>query len=306
MSAGEHRAATPAAHDADPEAGGAIDRSTRVGFVGLGNLGQPMARTLLRAGWQLSVLDRRPERAEPCVREGARRVQSAHELADCGVVALVVPDDAAVEGVLEGPDGIPLSALGPGSVVVVHSTVLPTTAQRLAEAAAGHDVALIDAPVSGGDERALAGDLTVMVGGERETVERVRPVLDCVGSEVFHVGPAGAGEAAKLANQLMMLAALAGTHEALDLARQYGVDEQALLAAVAKGTGDCWVARNWGFFDRVAAAYDEGGTPVSQRPWSKDLWEVVAAARAADVQLPVAGLLAQYVAQRVESHAASR
>jgi 3-hydroxyisobutyrate dehydrogenase len=285
------------------EAHTAIDRSTRVGFVGLGNLGQPMALTLLRAGWQLSVLDAAPDRAEPCVREGARPLQAARELADCGVVALVVPDDAAVESVLEGPDGIPMSALDAGSVVVLHSTVLPSTARRLAEAAASHGVELIDAPVSGGDERALAGDLTVMVGGEPDVVERVRPVLDCVGSEVFHVGPAGAGEAAKLANQLMMFAALAGTHEALDLAGRYGVDEQALLAAVATGTGDCWVARNWGFFDRVAAAYNQGGTPVSQRPWSKDLWEIVAAARTADVQLPLAGLLAQYLAQRIESHA---
>jgi 3-hydroxyisobutyrate dehydrogenase-like beta-hydroxyacid dehydrogenase len=263
-----------------------------------------MALALLRAGWRLSVLDSRPERAEPCVREGARLLHAASELADCGVVALVVPDDAAVESVLEGPDGIPLSALRPLSVVVVHSTVLPGTARRLAEAAARHDVGLVDAPVSGGDERALAGDLTVMVGGEPDVVERARPLLDCVGSQVIHVGPPGAGEAAKLANQLMLFAALAGTHEALDLARRYGVDEQALLAAVATGTGDCWAARNWGFFDRIAAAYDEGGTPVSQRPWSKDLWEIVAAARAADVQLPVAGLLAQYLAQRVESHAA--
>lgn len=281
-----------------------IDRAIRVGFVGLGNLGQPMALALLRAGWQLSVLDSDPEKAEPCVREGAQLVDGAHELAGCGVVALVVPDDAAVESVLEGPDGITLSALAAGSVVVVHSTVLPATAKRLAEVAARHGVGLIDAPVSGGDERALAGDLTVMVGGEAETLERVRPLLDGVGSEIIHLGPAGAGEGAKLANQLMLFAALAGTYEALDLAASYGVEEQALLAAVATGTGDCWAARNWGFFDRVAAAYDEGGAPVPQRPWSKDLWEVVAAARAADVQLPLAGLLAQYLAQRVESHAA--
>lgn len=282
-----------------------IDRSVQVGFVGLGNLGQPMALALLRDGWQLSVLDAVPDRMEPCVREGARALGTAQELAECGVVALVVPDDAAVEAVLEGPDGIPLSALEAGSVVVVHSTVLPSTAQRLADAAARHGVELIDAPVSGGDERALAGDLTVMVGGDSRVLERIRPLLDCVGSEVFHVGPAGAGEAAKLANQLMLFSALAGTHEALELARRYNVDQASLLAAVATGTGDSWAARNWGFFDRIAAAYNEGGTPVSQRPWSKDLWEVVAAARAADVQLPLAGLLAQYLAQRVESHAKS-
>ncbi len=281
-----------------------IDRSTRVGFVGLGNLGQAMALALLRAGWPLSVIDSVPAKAEPCAREGARVLDTPHELSDCGVVALAVPDDAAVESVLEGPDGLLEAALEPGSVVIVHSTVLPRTAQRLAEVAARHDVALLDAPVSGGDERALAGDLTVMVGGEGDVLERVRPLLDSVGSEVLHVGPAGAGEATKLANQLMMFAALAGTHEALDLAARYGVEEQAVLSAAATSTGDSWVARNWGFFDRVAAAYDAGGTPVRERPWSKDLWEVVAAARTADVQVPVAGLLAQHLAERVESHAA--
>lgn len=284
----------------------AVDQSTRIGFVGLGNLGRPMALALLRAGWQLSVIDSSLEKAEPCAREGAKVVRTPGELADCGVIALVVPDDAAVEEVLEGADGLLAAPLDPGSVVIVHSTVLPRTAQRLAETAGRHDVDLLDAPVSGGAERALEGDLTVMVGGPPETLERVRPVLDCVGSAVLHVGPAGAGEATKLANQLMMLAALAGTHEALDLAARYGVEEEAVLAAVSTSTGDSWVARNWGFFDRVAAAYDEGGTPVWERPWSKDLWEVVAAARAAHVDVPVAGLLAQYLAERVESHAARR
>jgi 3-hydroxyisobutyrate dehydrogenase-like beta-hydroxyacid dehydrogenase len=280
-----------------------IDRSTPVGFVGLGNLGQGMALALARDGWPMCVLDRAPEKAEPLAREGARVIERPSDLAECGVVCLCVPDDAAVEAVLEGPDGVLDAGLAAGSVVVVHSTVLPATAQRLAEVAAGRGFALLDAPVSGGGERALEGELTIMVGGEAETLERVRPLLDALGSVVLHAGPAGAGEATKLANQLMMLAALAGTYEALDLARAYGVEEEAVLSAVQTSTGDCWVARNWGFFDTVATAYDEGGTPVRERPWSKDLWEVVAAARAADVSVPVAGLLSQHVAGRVESHA---
>jgi 3-hydroxyisobutyrate dehydrogenase-like beta-hydroxyacid dehydrogenase len=142
-----------------------------------------------------------------------------------------------------------------------------------------------------------------MVGGEAAILERAQPVLDAVGSDVRHVGPSGAGCAVKLANQLMMLSALAGAHEALDLARAYDVDERVVLDAVATSTGDSWVARNWGFFDDVARAYDEGGTPVRERPWSKDLWDVVAAARAADVAVPVAGVLAQLLAARVEDHA---
>jgi 3-hydroxyisobutyrate dehydrogenase-like beta-hydroxyacid dehydrogenase len=162
---------------------------------------------------------------------------------------------------------------------------------------------LLDAPVSGGADRALEGDLTVMVGGDAEVVARARPLLDAVGSDVRHVGPSGAGAAVKLANQLMMLSALAGAYEALDLAQAYGVDARTVLDTVATGTGDSWVARNWGFFDGVARAYDEGGTPVRYRPWSKDLWDVVAAAREADIDVPVAALLSQVVAARVEAHA---
>ena len=231
-----------------------VDRSTRIGWVGLGNLGQAMALALARDGWPMSVRDATPEKAEPLAAEGARVVESPAELRDCGVVAVVVPDDAAAEAVLEGPDGVFGAGLAPGSVVVVHSTVLPGTAQRLAEAAAEHGLELLDAPVSGGADRALDGDLTIMVGGEASTLERVRPVLDRLGSQVLHAGPAGAGEATKLANQLMMCAALAGTHEALDLAERYGVAREAVLEAVATSTGDSWVARNWGFFDRTAAA----------------------------------------------------
>jgi 3-hydroxyisobutyrate dehydrogenase-like beta-hydroxyacid dehydrogenase len=273
----------------------------RVGFVGLGNIGQPMTRALLRAGFDVAVLDAVPEKAEPCVADGARAVTRPEDLADCAVVALAVPDDEAVEGVLCA-SGL-IGALADEAIVIVHSTILPGTARRLAGVAEERAIGLLDAPVSGGAERALAGELTVMVGGEEAVLERARPVLEAVGSDVRHVGPSGAGSAVKLANQLMMLSALAGAHEALDLARAYDVDERVVLDAVATSTGDSWVARNWGFFDDVARAYDEGGTPVRERPWSKDLWDVVAAARAAEVAVPVAGLLAQHLAARVEDHA---
>lgn len=274
----------------------------QVGFVGLGNLGQAMALGLLRGGWRLTVTDLVAERARPCADEGAGVAGSAADLAGCDVVALAVPDDAAVTRVLEGEGGL-LDAVRPGTLFVLHSTVLPATAQRLAGEAARRRVELLDAPVSGGADRALRGDLTVMVGGEADTLERARPLLDAVGSQVLHVGPAGAGAATKLANQLMAFAALAGVHEALDLAAAYGVDERTLLHAVRTSTGDSWVARNLDFWDQTAAAYDEAGTPVAERPWSKDLWEVVAAARATGVRVPVAGLLAQYAADRVEAHA---
>jgi 3-hydroxyisobutyrate dehydrogenase-like beta-hydroxyacid dehydrogenase len=274
-----------------------IDRTTTtIGFAGLGNLGRPMAESLRRDGWSLEVLDQEPARADGLE---AELVDGPRDLAGCEVIALAVPDDEAVTAILG--ELVPL--LAAGSVVLVHSTILPGTAQRLAREAEDQNVGLLDAPVSGGAERALSGSLTVMAGGREEVLAQARPVLDSVAETVLHVGPSGAGAAVKLANQLMMFAALAGVQEALDLAGAYGVPEQTVLDAVATSTGDSWITRNWGFFDRVAAAYDEAGTPVRNRPWSKDLWDVVAAARESDVQVPLAGLLAQHLADRVEAHA---
>jgi 3-hydroxyisobutyrate dehydrogenase len=274
--------------------------STSIGLAGLGNLGLPLATTLVRAGWDLAVLDAHHERAEPVVALGAKAVPDARALADRDVLVLAVPDDAAVEQVLDGYLGLDR----PERAVVVHSTVLPQTATRLAQVAAGHGVDLLDAPVSGGAERAASGTLTVMAGGEAAALERVRPLLEVVGDPVLHVGPVGAGAAAKLANQLTMFANLAGVYEAIDFATAHGVAPEALLTALQTSLGDSWIARNLDFWDRTAAAYDRSGTPVRDRPWSKDLAEVVSAARAAGVPVPLAGWLAQTVAGRVEAHAA--
>ncbi len=273
-----------------------------VGFVGLGNLGLPMAQTLVRAGWSVSVYDTEASRVEECARAGAVAVDSAREAAAGALVALAVPDDEAVTGLLTGADGL-LESMEPGSVVVVHSTVLPRTALAMSAAGRQHGIGVLDAPVSGGPARAAGGDLTVMVGGDPEPVERAGPLLRAVGSNVLHVGPSGAGAAVKLANQLMLFSALAGAHEALQLAAAYDVPEDEVLRVARTSLGDSWVVRNWGFFDEMAEAYDRVGTPVRERSWSKDLWDVVATARDTGLQLPVAGLLAQHVTGLVEDHA---
>jgi|1185.fasta_scaffold70622_2 3-hydroxyisobutyrate dehydrogenase len=277
--------------------------STPVAFAGLGNIGRPMALALIRAGWSLTVYDPVSEKAAGFADEGASVASSPEELSSCEILVLAVPDDAAVESLLEGAQGW-LGHDGADRTVIVHSTVLPATASRLAEAASDGGVGLLDAPVSGGADRAERGDLTIIVGGDEKVLERVRPLLETEGSRIRHVGPAGAGAATKLANQLMMLAGLAGAHEALELAAAHGVSEESVLDVVESCTGDSWVTRNWDFFDRTSAAYDAGGTARKDRPWSKDLFEVVQAARAADVRAPVAALLSQILADRVEAHAA--
>jgi len=251
----------------------------------------------------LTAYDPVAEKAAGLADEGASVASSPEELSSCEVLVLAVPDDAAVESLLEGPQGW-LEHDGRDRTVVVHSTVMPATASRLAEAASDRGVGLLDAPVSGGADRAERGDLTIMVGGDEKVLERVRLLLEAEGSRIRHVVPAGAGAATKLANQLMMLSALAGAHEALEFAAAHGVSEDSVLDVVASCTGESWVTRNWDFFDRTSVAYDAGGTAPKDRPWSKDLFEVVQAARAADVRVPVAGLLSQVLADRVEAHAA--
>lgn len=274
----------------------------RTGFVGLGTLGTPMVRALLGGGWAVRVYDVDARRVEACARAGAEAAGSVRELAGQELVAVAVPDDDAVTLVLAGDEGL-FALLAPGSTVVLHSTVRPETVRRLSELGSRRGIHLLDAPVSGGPARAESGDLTVMAGGDGDAFRRAEPLLHTVGSEVAHVGPSGAGAAVKLANQLMLFSALAGVHEALDLAAAYAVPEEAVLDVARTSLGDSWVVRNWGFFDGMAADYDRGGTPVRERSWSKDLWDVVVTARDADLRLPVAGLLAQHLTEVVEGHA---
>ncbi|MHA7283172.1 NAD(P)-dependent oxidoreductase [Arthrobacter sp. TMS2-4] len=276
-------------------------RTTSIGLAGLGNLGLPMAHALLDDGWPLTVFDPAPEKARSCVDAGAKSASSFEDLASVDVLVLVVPDDAAVESILLGEQGY--FANSSDGAVIVHSTILPASAQSLAATAKEHGTRFVDAPVSGGSARARKGDLTVFVGAEHEDFDAVEDVLRAVGSEVLRAGGPGTGAATKLANQMMMFSALAGAYEALDVAGKYGVDPNMVLKSVATSTGASWVAANWGFFDETAAAYSASGTAVKDRPWSKDLFEFVTAARTAGTSAPFAGLLSQLLPGYVESHA---
>jgi 3-hydroxyisobutyrate dehydrogenase-like beta-hydroxyacid dehydrogenase len=276
-----------------------------VGFAGLGSLGGPMAERLVGAGIELRVWDLDALRVQALVDLGATAADGPDDLAACEALLLVVPDDAAVSGLLAGEDGL-LAQLPPGGVVVVHSTLLPATVTTLAAEADSRRIALLDAPVSGGPERAAAGDLTVMVGGNDDAVAAARPLLERLASEVHHVGGSGAGAAVKLANQAMLFSALAGVYEGLELAAAYGVDEAAALDVVSSSLGESWVTRNWGFFDDMVRTYDAMGTPPEQRSWRKDLRDVVATAEDRGLDLPVSRLLAETLATRVEGRAAEQ
>jgi 3-hydroxyisobutyrate dehydrogenase-like beta-hydroxyacid dehydrogenase len=268
----------------------------QVGFIGLGDIGMPMALTLVERGFDVVGSDLTEEKLARLRDAGGAAASGIDDFADCEVVCLAVPDDSVVEAILVEQDLLGVLSSG---TVLVHSTVLPDTIERLSSDADG-GVRILDAPVSGGASRARDGSLTIMVGGEPD--EDAQKVLDALGTTV-RCGRPGAGAAVKLANQLSMLASLEALYEGLALTSAYDVDDSLVLDTLKTSTGDSWAARNWGFFDDLARAYDDAGVEVRFRPWSKDLWDVVAAARHAGTSAPLAALLSQILADRVEQHA---
>jgi 3-hydroxyisobutyrate dehydrogenase len=234
----------------------------RVGFVGLGDQGEPMAHRLLDAGFPLAVYARRPDQARPLVGRGAVGVASLAELAErSDVVGVCVGDDAQVEQVCAAM----LDHLRPGSVLVVHSTVAPRTCTRLGRTAAEHGVEVLDAPVSGGRARAFDGALTVMVGGPAEVFARVRPVLDAVGSPVLHLGPLGSGALLKLVNNCLFTAQLGILDDAVGLLQALGMDPRTSMTAIASSTGGSRAA------EMFVAGGGEHVVPRHQDGWGRGL-----------------------------------
>jgi 3-hydroxyisobutyrate dehydrogenase len=195
-----------------------------VGFIGLGNIGAPIAQRLLGRADRLVVFDVRADATEPFVRSGATAAVSPAEVAaTAAVICVVVQNEDQVREVLAGPDGI-LGSAPPGTVVAVHSTISAEGAESFAELAAPSGVEVLDAPVSGGAIGAHEGTLAVMVGGAADAVERARPVFDCFASLVQHMGPVGAGTRTKIARNLITFASFAAAGEAQRLAEAAGLD----------------------------------------------------------------------------------
>jgi 2-hydroxy-3-oxopropionate reductase len=208
----------------------------KVGFVGLGAMGRPMALHLLRAGHQLAVWARRPESAAPLAAAGATVCASAAELAaQSEVVISIITASADVEALALGPAGL-TEGFRPGAIHVDMSTIAPGSARKLAAAYAARGVGWLDAPVSGGEQGAVAATLAIMAGGEAAVLERVRPLLQVLGPKLVHIGPAGAGQVAKACNQMIMVAAIQACAEAMQLARGSGVDAARVRQALMGGS----------------------------------------------------------------------
>jgi 3-hydroxyisobutyrate dehydrogenase-like beta-hydroxyacid dehydrogenase len=229
----------------------------RVGFIGLGSQGGPMARRIIDAGFPTTLWARRPASLEPYADTAAKVASSPAELAAASdLVCLCVVGDADVEQITEGEHGV-LAGLAEGGVIAVHSTVHPDTCSRLAARAGARGVSVIDAPVSGGGPAAAEGRLLVMAGGPAEVIERCRPVLSTYGDPVVHLGDIGSGQVTKLLNNLMFTANLATATGTLALGRALGVDPANLGEVITHGTASSFalgrVVDAGGTLDRLAA-----------------------------------------------------
>ena len=207
----------------------------RVGFIGLGVMGAPMARNLLRAGFSLRVHSRSSPPVDELVAEGAARgANPADVAASSDVVITMVPDTPDVELVLFGEHGVAETASA-GSLVIDMSTIDPLATRTFAERLAERGVAMLDAPVSGGQVGAEAGSLSIMVGGPDEAFVRARPLFEAMGSTIVHVGPSGAGQVTKACNQLVIASAVEAVGEAFVLAAKAGVDPAKVREALLGG-----------------------------------------------------------------------
>ncbi len=256
----------------------------KVGFIGLGVMGRPMALHLLEAGHELSVYARRAEAAQPLVDAGAKACASPAGVAAASeVVFTMVTAGADVEQVALGEDGI-VHGAKPGTVLVDMGTIPPGTARRVAAKLAAKGIETIDAPVSGGEVGARNATLAIMAGGKAEVLERVRPLLERLGKTIVHIGPSGAGQVAKACNQMIMVACIEAVAEALLLARQSGADPEKVRQALAGGSAGSRVLDVFGA--RMTAHDFKAG--VEARLHHKDFGILMNEAATLGAPLPIA------------------
>ena len=230
------------------------ERVAKVGFIGLGRMGKPMASNILAAGYALTVYDLRDGAVSELTRLGAKAAGSPKNVAEeAAIVEIAVVDDAQVEDVLIGEQGV-FAGAGPGTVIAIHSSVLPETVRRLAELGARIGVQVIDAPVSGGEAGAREKTLSYMVGGDAAILERCRELFSTSASQIFHMGELGSGAAAKIIVQVVTCINMLAAHEAQCVAEKTGLNFTALQQVLRGSSAQSFVVDNW--LDRFKLAGD--------------------------------------------------
>lgn len=237
-------------------------------FIGLGNMGGPMASNLVKAGHEVTVFDLSKDAVAALVSEGAKTADTAHQAANgAECVITMLPAGQHVEAVYLGDDGL-LAKLPAGTLVIDSSTIAPETARGVAEVARAKDIPFLDAPVSGGVGGAKAGTLTFICGGAEEAFNQAKPILDAMGKNIFHAGDHGSGQVAKICNNMLLAILMAGTSEALALGVKNGLDPAVLSEIMKQSSGGNWalnVYNPWpGVMEGVPASRNyEGGFLVN-------------------------------------------
>ncbi len=253
-----------------------------VGFIGTGVMGASMAGHILKAGYPLHVYTRTRTKAEELVRQGAMWQETPAELAAaCDVIITMIGYPQDVEAVYLGEEGLIANARQ-GSCLIDMTTSSPLLAQRIAEACAARGLHALDAPVSGGDVGAREARLSIMIGGEEQTVTAVRPLLELLGSNIVHQGAAGAGQHAKMCNQIAIASNMMGVCEAIAYAQSAGLNPQTVLQAIAGGAAGSWSLANLG--PRMLAGDYEPGFYIKH--FIKDMGIALDAAREMGLSLP--------------------
>jgi 2-hydroxy-3-oxopropionate reductase len=262
----------------------------KVGFIGLGIMGRPMAKNLMEAGYELVVHNRSPEKAEELAKEGnATAAASPGQVAQaCDIVITMLPDSPDVEAVMAGEGGV-LEDIRDGALLVDMSTISPVVTKELSEKVREKGASMLDAPVSGGDVGAIEGALSIMVGGSEEDFERARPLFDVMGKAATHVGPIGAGQVVKACNQIVVALTIEAVSEALVLGSKGGVKPEKLVEALSGGLAGSAVmeAKKEKFFSHDF----EPGFRIELH--HKDLGIALAAGREYGVALPATAIVDQ-------------
>ena len=261
----------------------------KVGFIGLGIMGMPMAHNLLKAGFEVVAYNRTVSKAKALAKEGAKKADSPQELAkECPVIITIVSDTPDVEEVILGKNGV-IEGTKPGSVVIDMSTISPKATQDIAARLKEKGVHMLDAPVSGGDIGAINATLSIMVGGDSEVFKRCQPIFEAMGKNIVHVGASGMGQTVKLMNQIIVVGNVNAVAEALVFGQKSGADLEKAINAVKGGAAGSWALSNLG--PRILKRDFSPGFMIDLM--QKDLNLVMGTAAEMKLPLPVTSLIHQ-------------
>ncbi|MDK2823596.1 MAG: 2-hydroxymethylglutarate dehydrogenase [Clostridia bacterium] len=261
----------------------------KLGFIGLGNMGGPMAANLLKAGYDVTVYDVNEKSVENLTKQGAKAAFNPKGVAEgVDVILLSLPNPAIVTQVVTGINGV-LEGIKKGSVILDLSTVTPNTIIKLVPQVEAKGAKILDAPVSGGVPGAIAGKLTIMVGGDQETFEKCQPILEAIGKNIYYLGEVGSGLTVKLINQFLFAANLAALVEAFSLAAKVGIDAEKMVEILLKSSGSSYALNTR--HEKIANNNFEPGFQIELM--LKDLSLVSAMAHENDIPLQIGDSAAQ-------------